>query len=342
MKAIAKTKPAFGAEIIEVPVKKPGPGELLVKVAACGICGSDLHIYEWELGADRMVARLPAVIGHEPAGEVVEVGAGVSNFKAGDHVALDPFGHCGRCSTCRAGRFNLCTSPTHLGGAFAEFVIAPVGNSYLVPPTMDFETAALLEPFGTGLHAVEQSCLKAGDSCVVEGPGPIGLSVAMSARALGVTSIVITGLDIDTERLALAREMGFKTVVADKGDWIAQVRALLPPDGADVVFDACGMIDQPRELMRRGGELVLIGWPARDLTSTELRAFFFHGIRTINSRVRTPETWRRAIALVSSGAVDLRPMVTHRYDIAHGIEAFELLRARKGVKALIIPNQSAY
>jgi threonine 3-dehydrogenase len=164
----------------------------------------------------------------------------------------------------------------------------------------------------------------------------------MSARALGVTSIVITGLDIDTERLALAREMGFKTVVADHLDWIAQVRALLPPDGADVVFDACGMIDQPRELMRRGGELVLIGWPARDLTSTELRAFFFHGIRTINSRVRTPETWRRAIALVSSGAVDLRPMVTHRYDIAHGIEAFELLRARKGVKALIIPNQSAY
>ena len=91
-----------------------------------------------------------------------------------------------------------------------------------------------------------------------------------------------------------------------------------------------------------GGELVLIGWPARDLTSTELRAFFFHGIKTINSRVRTPQTWRRAIALVSSGAVDLRPMVTHRYDIDHGIEAFELLRARKGMKALIIPNQSAY
>jgi len=102
------------------------------------------------------------------------------------------------------------------------------------------------------------------------------------------------------------------------------------------------MIDSPRELMRRGGELVLIGWPARDLSSTELRAFFFHGIKTINSRVRTAETWRRAIALVDSGAVDLRPMVTHRYDIAHGIEAFELLRARKGVKALIIPNQSAY
>src|SRR3984885_15627143 len=240
MKAMAKPKAAFGAEIIDVPVTKPGPGELLVRVAACGICGSDLHIYEWELGADRMVARLPAVIGHEPAGEVVEVGAGVTTFKAGDHVALDPFGHCGRCSTCRAGRFHLCTSPTHLGGAFAEYVIAPVGNSYLVPPSMDFETAALLEPFGTGLHAVEQSCLKAGDSCVIEGPGPIGLSIAMSARALGLTSIVITGLEVDTERLAPAREMGFRTVSTGDRDWIEQARAMLPSDGADVVFDAAG------------------------------------------------------------------------------------------------------
>src|SRR5258707_5061207 len=117
MKAIAKTKPAFGAEIIEVPVSKPGLGELLVKVAACGICGSDLHIYEWELGADRMVARLPVVLGHEPAGEVVEIGAGVSGFKTGDRVALDPFGHCGRCGPCLAGRFHLCSAPTTLSGA---------------------------------------------------------------------------------------------------------------------------------------------------------------------------------------------------------------------------------
>src|SRR5208282_4545599 len=163
MKAIAKTKLAFGAEVVDVPVKKPGPGELLVKVAACGICGSDLHIYEWELGADRMVARLPAVLGHEPAGEVVEVGAGVSTFKVGDHVALDPFGHCGRCGPCRAGRFHLCSAPSTLSGAFAEFTVAPVENAHLVPSTMDIEQAALLEPFGTGLHAIEQSCLKAGD-----------------------------------------------------------------------------------------------------------------------------------------------------------------------------------
>ena len=186
------------------------------------------------------MARLPSVIGHEPAGEVVEVGARVSGFKVGDHVALDPFGPCGRCGPCTAGRFNFCDAPTRLGGAFAEFCIAPVTNSWLVPKSMDMESAAMLEPFATGVHAVENSWLQAGDSAVVEGPGPIGLSAALSARALGVTSIVITGLKVDAERLELARRMGFKTVCASDRDWIEQVRALMPPGGADVVFDAAG------------------------------------------------------------------------------------------------------
>ena len=129
MKALAKTKNGFGAELVDLPTPRPGEGELLVKVGACGICGSDLHLYQWELGADRMVSRLPFVMGHEPGGEVAEVGPGVSNFKPGDRVALDPFGNCGRCGPCRAGRFNLCSSPTTLSGALAEFTIAPVGSS---------------------------------------------------------------------------------------------------------------------------------------------------------------------------------------------------------------------
>lgn len=339
MKAIAKTRPGAGAEVVEMPKPKPGDAELLVRVGACGVCGSDLHIVDWELGADRMVGRLPFVLGHEPAGEVVELGPRVSSFKVGDRVALDPFGHCGHCGPCRAGRFHLCASPTTLSGAFAEFTISPVGNAHLVPSSMNIEQAALLEPFATGLHAVEQSCLKAGDSAVIEGPGPIGLSIAMAARVLGLTSIVITGLAVDADRLALAREMGFKTVSAGDRDWIEQVRAMMPADGADVVFDASGAIASPRELLRRGGELVEVGWPARDVTSAELRSWFFHGVNIINSRIRTPETWRRAIAMVSSGAVDLLPMVTHRFQLSRGLEAFDLLRQRRGVKALIIPAE---
>jgi threonine 3-dehydrogenase len=338
MKAIAKTRPGVGAELVEMPMPHPGENQLLVKVAACGVCGSDLHIYQWELGAERLAGRLPFVLGHEPAGEVVEVGPRAAGFKPGDRVALDPFGHCGRCGPCLAGRFHLCVSPTALSGAFAEFTIAPVANAWLVPASVGIEDAALLEPFGTGLHAVEQSCLKAGDSAVIEGPGPIGLSIALAARALGVSQIAVTGLEIDAERLKLAREMGFATACAEDRDWIEQVRALMPPDGADVVFDASGAIDSPRQLLRRGGELVEVGWPARDLASSELRALFFHGVTIINSRIRTPETWRRAIAMVAGGKVDLRPMVTHRYALDRGLEAFELLRARKGVKALIMPQ----
>jgi threonine dehydrogenase-like Zn-dependent dehydrogenase len=338
VKAIAKTHRGPGAEVIEVPVPRPGENELLIRVGACGVCGSDLHLVEWELGADRMIGRIPFVLGHEPAGDVIEVGPRVTGFHAGDRVALDPFGHCGRCGPCRAGRFHLCASPTVLSGAFAEYTIAPAGNAHLVPSSMDLEQAALLEPFATGLHAVEQSCLRAGDSAVVEGPGPIGLSVALAARALGVTSIVVTGLAVDEGRLGLARELGFNTVCAESEGWTEQVRARLPDDGADVVFDACGAIDRPRELLRRGGELVEVGWPARDVTSAELRALFFHGVTWINSRIRSPETWRRAIAMVASGAVDPRPMVTHRFPIARGLEAFDLLRARGGVKVLIVPG----
>jgi threonine dehydrogenase-like Zn-dependent dehydrogenase len=338
MQAIAKTRAAFGADIVELPTPHPADNQLLVRIAACGICGSDLHIYEWELGAERMVARMPFIMGHEPAGEVVAIGRGVIGFKPGDRVALDPFGHCGRCGPCRAGRFHLCAQPTTLSGAFADYTIAPVGNAHLVPATMDFETAALLEPFGTGLHAVELSSLKAGDSAVIAGPGPIGLSVALAARALGVSSIVMTGLTADSGRLELARAMGFATVCASDRDWTEQVRARLPADGADALFDASGAIDSPRELLRRGGEFVEVGWPARDLTAAELRALFFHGVTWINSRIRSPETWRRAIAMVAAGQIALTPMVTHRYDLTRGIEAFELLRARQGMKALIIPR----
>jgi 2-desacetyl-2-hydroxyethyl bacteriochlorophyllide A dehydrogenase len=337
MKAIAKTRPAFGAELVSIPVPQPGRGELLVKVAACGICGSDLHIYEWELGAERFAPRLPMVLGHEPAGEVVEIGPEVSGFKKGDHVALDPFGHCGRCPTCLSGRFNLCTAPTTLSGAFAEYTIAPVANAYLVPAEMNLEQAALLEPFATGLHGVEQSSVKAGDRVVIEGPGPIGLCTALAARAMGATSIVITGLRADTERLDLARRFGFSTVCAEDEDWIAQVAQRIGDDGADVVFDAAGMMQSVRQLAKRGGQLVLLGWPARDIPSAEMRSLFFHGVNIISSRVRSPQTWQRAIALVAGKKVDLSPMVTHRVDLANGLEAFELLRRKQGVKVLVNP-----
>lgn len=338
MKAIAKTRPGPGVELIETPVPRPGTGEMLVKVAACGICGSDLHIYLWELNTDRLITNFPTAIGHEPAGEVVEVGPGVSGFKVGDHVALDPFGPCGRCSSCQHGRFNFCLSPGRLGGSFAEYAIAPTQNAWLVPKAMDYEQAALLEPFATGVHAVEESSLKAGDSCVIEGPGPIGLCTALAARALGVTSIVITGLEVDAERLALARSMGFRTVCASDRDWTDQVRALMPSDGADVVFDAAGFMDSVKQIIRRNGELIELGWPARDIPNSEMRSLFFHGVKIIPSRVRVPSTWRRSIAMVASGAVDLKPMITHRYGLERGVEAFELLNRKQGVKALIIPE----
>ena len=175
MKAIAKTSPALGVEIVDVPMPKPGPDELLVKVAACGICGSDLHIYLWELGADRAFPRCPPVIGHEPAGEVVEVGEGCHGFKAGDHVALDPFGHCGRCPAPAAPGVSI---SAHAGPPrrCVRRIRDRAGRA--IPSGAEDDghgdRPRCSNRSATGLHAVEESSLAAGDSCVIEGPGRSG------------------------------------------------------------------------------------------------------------------------------------------------------------------------
>ncbi len=278
MKAIAKTRPAFGAEVIEVPVKQPGPGELLVKVAACGICGSDLHIYEWELGADRMVARLPAVFGHEPAGEVVEAGAGVTVQGRRSRRARSV-------RTLRAMRHRAAPD---------DFICASRRPRSRAPsPSSPSRRSATRTWFRPRWISKPRRCSsRSAPGCTrsssrASRPATVAWSKGRdrsdsasrsSARALGVTSIVMTGLD-DRRGAPRARA---RDGISDRGapamrDWKEQVRALLPADGADVVFDACGMIDSPRDLLRRGGELVEVGWPARDLTSAELRALFFHG-----------------------------------------------------------------
>ncbi len=149
---------------------------------------------------------------------------------------------------------------------------------------------------------------------------------------------MITGLAADAERLALARKMGFKTVCASDRDWTDQVRALMPPDGADVVFDAAGFLDSAVQLVRRGGQLVELGWPARDMPNTEMRALFFHGVKIMPSRVRVPDTWRRSIALVASGAVDLRADGDASLRPRARDRGLRTAAPQTGVKALIMPQ----
>lgn len=341
MKAIAKTSPEPGLHVIDAPEPSPGPGEVLVEVRATGICGSDLHVYLSELGFGTRLPRYPQIIGHEPAGVVLAVGPGVEGFAPGDHVVGDPHGACGRCPTCHRGRPELCDRIPVLGagrpGGLAPLLAAPVECLHHVPRDLDFATAALLEPLTVGVHAVDISVMRPGDSVVVLGPGPIGLMTALAARAAGASRVVVTGLGVDDLRLELAGRLGFDTVNVESDRPHERIRALLGGEGAAVVFDATGMLPDVHRVVRKGGQVVLVGWPARAPSLDELTQLFLRTVTLTPLRMRPESIWPRVIDLVRSGRIDPRPLVTHAMPLVEGIEGFDLLVKRRAMKVQLVP-----
>ncbi len=341
MKAIAKTGPEPGVELVDLPEPRVGPGELLIEVKACGICGSDLHFYLSELGAEKRIPSFPMALGHEPAGVVLEVGAEVEGIHPGDHVACDPHGACGRCRACRQGQLDLCDKVPVIGvqrhGALAPYLSVPAPCVHPVPMSLDFTQVALLEPLSVGVHAVAISSLKAGDEVVVLGPGPIGLMTALAARAAGASTVVVTGLGVDAGRLELARRLGFVAVNVEGERPHETVLEVTGGRSAAVVFDATGAVSDVHRFARKGGELVLIGWPNRSLPQEALIQLFFKGITIRPVRARPPAIWPRVINLVTSGMIDPRPLITHELSLADGIRGFELLVKREAMKVQVVP-----
>lgn len=341
MKAIAKTGPQRGVELIEIPEPRVEPGEVLVEVKTCGICGSDLHFYLSELGAERRISAFPRVLGHEPAGVVLEVGKGVEGFQPGDHVAGDPHGACGRCPVCREGRLTLCDRVPVMGvqrdGALAPLMAAPAPWLHRVPESLDFTSVSLLEPLSVGLHAVEISSMKPGDAVAVLGPGPIGLMTALAARAAGAATVVVTGLGLDQMRLEIAKRLGFAAVNVDGERPYEAIQELTGGRGAAVVFDTTGALPDVHRIARKSGELLLIGWPSRALSYEDVSQLFYRGITITPSRARPPAIWPRVIDLVVSGRIDPRPLITHELPLAEGIRGFELLVKREAMKLQVVP-----
>jgi len=341
MKAIAKTGREPGVELVDLEEPRVGPGDVLIEVKACGICGSDLHFYLSELGAEKRIPSFPMALGHEPAGVVLEVGPGVEGIKVGDHVACDPHGACGRCEACRSGQPDLCDRVPVIGvqrhGALAPHLSAPAPCVYPVPKVLDFTQVGLLEPLSVGVHAVAISSMKAGDEVAVLGPGPIGLMTALAARAAGAGRVVVTGLGVDRGRLELARRLGFPTVDVETDRSREALLEAIGGRGARVVFDATGALPEVHRLCRKGGQLVLIGWPNRSLPHEELLQLFFKGIAVTPLRARPPAVWPRVINLVTSGAIDPQPLITHELPLADGIRGFELLVKREAMKVQVVP-----
>lgn len=331
-------------EIEERPVPQPGPGEVLVKVGAVGVCGSDVHYYaEGRIGSAKVV--YPTVLGHEPSGVVEAVGEGVS-LEPGTRIAVEPAYPCGRCEHCRDGRGNICPNVQFLAtppieGIFAQYKLMPESSCIPIPDTMTLVEGALLEPLGVALHAVRLAHIEVGDSVGIFGSGPIGLVTLLAARAAGADRIFMT--DLVPERLAFARQLGATAVMnpAD-GDVIEWIHDETNGRGVDVTFEAAGeqqTVTHACIAARIGGQALIIGIPAVDEISIPIHEVRRRELCIQNVR-RSNREADRSLELVASGRIDLKPLATHFFPLDQVGKALDLVhnRADGVIRAIVQPN----
>ncbi len=343
MKALVKERPAPGLSLLEI--EKPpirNGDDVLFKVECCAICVGELKVYDWsEWAAADKTLELPTVLGHEASGVVVEVGAGVSAFRPGDRITVDPFIACGRCYQCRSGHHNMCVSREIYGkrrGAFAEYAVLPERAVCPLPEGMSFEEGALLENLGIAVHAIEHEPRDPGDLAVVIGCGPIGIMAAQVLAAQGVR-VVLT--DLTEPRLEMARRISGGRVLDVRRDDVRQeVAALSGGRGADLVLEAAATqsaLDQALDVVRDRGTVVTIGTFNGPVTFNPFFKMTRREIRLVSSIGRTWETWRRMVQLVDGGKVNLEPLVSHVLPMDRFEEGFELARSPESMKVLLRP-----
>ncbi|MDG0791067.1 L-threonine 3-dehydrogenase [Cohnella ginsengisoli] len=332
MRGLVKPNRGPGAALMEVPVPVPGPEEVLVRVKASSICGTDLHIYNWDAWAESAVVT-PNVFGHEFAGIVEAVGERVANVKVGDHVSGEGHIVCGTCKACRTGNAHVCARTRSFGisapGCFAEYAVLPAGNVIHNRPEMPFELACLQDPLGNAVQTVLAGDI-VGRSVAVIGTGAIGLMAIAVARACGAGKIV--AVDVRANRLEMAKRMGADALVNSAETPMAEaVRALTDGEGAEVVLEMSGHPAAIRggfEAAANAGRISLLGIPTDDVPIDLARHLIFKGISVhgITGR-RMYETWYQMKGLLDSGALRLDGLVTHTFTLDRYEEAFELVKS---------------
>lgn len=326
--------------LVEMEKPIPGEGEVLVRVRAVGICASDVHYFRDGRIGDAVVTE-PFILGHEFAGEIAEVGPGVTNVKPGDRVAVEPSIPCHECDVCAAGDYNLCrnvkfcgTPPYH--GSMCEFLAWPASLVETVPDSMSLGEAAMLEPLAVGVYAVEISPDIRGKTIGVLGVGAIGLSILQAAKAAGCGEAFVT--DPLPTRLAIARELGAdRTFDADK-DVVEAVKEATGGRGLDVVYEAAGeneAVCQATEMVRPSGWVIIGGIPREDSMTVTASVVRRKGV-TMRLVRRSKDTLRRSIHLVEEGKVDVASYITHKFPLDRVMEAFEIARDRKDVSVRVL------
>lgn len=333
MKACAMVA-ARKMEWLEVDIPEPKEGEVLIKLEYVGICGSDLHfLKDGKLG--NWCPDGPLVLGHEPGGVVVEVGAGVENLKAGDKVAIEPQVPCGECEECRNGRYNLCSHvkfmaiPHEKDGVFSEYCTHAASMCYKLPENVSTLEGAMVEPLSVGMHAAELCGARIGESAVILGSGCIGLCTLMALKARGVSSVYVA--DMQQKRLDKAKELGADRVFNPAEENIEEFIRSLPGGGVDLVFECAGnkyTTYQATKLIKRAGRIVLVGMsPEPDLTLDIATLSAREGI--VYTVYRYRNLYPKAIAAISAGKIPVKKVVSHTFKFEDTAEACEYCLTRQ-------------
>lgn len=342
MKAVIKPRAASGLEMAQRPIPEIGPADVLVKVRAASICGTDLHIYKWDKWAESRI-KPPVIVGHEVCGDVVARGAMVSEPAIGDFVSLESHVICNICQYCRTGRGHICENTRLIGvdrdGGFAEYISIPAQNAWKQPPTMPAEIAALQENFGNAVHTAYATDVTA-KKVLVTGCGPVGVMAIMVAKAAGARSIYAT--DVSDYRLDMARQAGADLAINPRdGDVVTIVREATDGEGVDVLLEMSGAvsaIDQGFTLLKPGGEAALLGVSPGPFTFDWNHHIVFKAAKVYGiSGRKLWETWYQSRGLVRSGAVDLSPVITHRFKLEEYDQAFQVMASGESGKVVLFP-----
>jgi threonine 3-dehydrogenase len=343
MLAVVKSDIKKGAELREVPVPTPGPGDVVVKVKAAAICGTDSHIYEWNAWAQNAGIKLPTIMGHEFSGEVVSIGEGVKNLKVGDYVAGETHIPCGECYQCRNGQQHICRNlkmfGVHTNGCFAEYVQIPEICAVKIPATIKPEIGAILEPLGTAMRASFE-VMSSGSRIAVVGCGPIGLLAIASARAMGAATII--AVDVLNNKLELASSVGADVVINPmEKDAVKEVLALTDGVGVDAFIDASGSvpaISTAFKYLRKGGRAGLVGLPSRPLELDLVSDVVFKEATIIGIHGRRMyEHWTKMGSLLDRGLLNIEPVITHVISLKDFQKGFSLLEEGKASKVILVP-----
>lgn len=338
MKAIVKSKAEEGLWLEDVPEPKVGINDVLIRILRTGICGTDVHIWNWDAWAQSTI-KVPTILGHELAGEIVEVGSNVNDFHVGDLVSVEGHLVCGRCRNCLAGRRFKCANTLGYGvntdGGFAEYIAVPYTNIWKHKPGTDLDVAAIFDPFGNAVHTA-LAFEVFGEDVLITGAGPIGIMAAAVAKHAGARHIVLT--DVNPTRLELAHKMGVTTTLDVRETSIADFQKKLGmKEGFDVGMEMSGNATALTDMianMAHGGNIAILGIPTAEIPiNFKTIVFNMLTVKGIYGR-EMYETWYQMSVLLESG-LNIEPVITHRYSYKDFAEGFEVMRTGNSGKVVL-------